>query len=725
MDSHLRRPPLVVLGLLSCTALLWIVPAQATSGAAGAGLPAHPHAPNDSGSPTDSLVDSVRFAPDSSDIPPPPDTVRYMLPRVEVRAPEPPREDPRADVMTRDQLRRTAATADDVFRAVQTLPGVAGSDYAASFLVRGGESDETLVRFDGFDLLEPYHIPYWGGAVSVLSPDIVQRMSLSRGGLPARYGRQLSGALEIESSRIRPERPRYLVGAGPTQLRAMLTGPARGGGSYFLGLRHGLLAALGRLRRLDRDASVVPDFQDAVGEMRFRPAAGHEITLLGLAAREKIRYDMPYDENDLSGWVRNLTLGASWSARSSERLRQRLVVSADRFERWRVAGRSGHDYAVTRALRGRLEGALEFGGRPGGAALEWGLAGEYEDLWLSLQGIRGSFGESGYQETVQHLARGSAARRRAEGHASVRAPAGSRATVTAGVNVSRDFYSWGIARESAPLPGTPGFAFVSPRLSVLARLGEASRAWASVGVMRQPTFLNRIERESLPLGRNREAVESAAGFEAVAGGLTLRTEGYLRRERGAGLPIEDVTAQPPPPFALDRGTSSGIEVALRTPQHRRGDVALAYTLSRAVWTSPSGVVRRSFDQPHAASLSCNVRPGGGWNLNVLARYHTGSPYTPSSWTRDDSTALWSRGFGAFMSARYPDYVRVDLRISHPISFGGGGGQAYVELINATGRENVHQYTYVFDPSAGPSASPRRQSVELFPRMPAAGFEISF
>jgi len=176
MDSHLRRPPLVVLGLLICTALLWIVPAQATSGAAVAdsGLPAHPHAPNDSGSPIDSLVDSVRFAPDSSDIPPPPDTVRYLLPRVEVRASEPPREDPRPDVMTRDQLRRTAATADDVFRAVQTLPGVAGSDFAASFLVRGGGSDETLVRFDGFDLLEPYHIPYWGGAVSVLSPDIVQ-----------------------------------------------------------------------------------------------------------------------------------------------------------------------------------------------------------------------------------------------------------------------------------------------------------------------------------------------------------------------------------------------------------------------------------------------------------------------------------------------------------------------------------------------------------------------
>ena len=88
MDSHLRRPPLVVLGLLSCTALLWIVPAQATSGAAGAGLPAH--------LPPERFGLADRLAGGLGAVrarllrhPASPDTVRYMLPRVEVRAPEP------------------------------------------------------------------------------------------------------------------------------------------------------------------------------------------------------------------------------------------------------------------------------------------------------------------------------------------------------------------------------------------------------------------------------------------------------------------------------------------------------------------------------------------------------------------------------------------------------------------------------------------------------------
>lgn len=665
----------------------------------------------------------------SEDLPPAPDSIQYHLPGVQVRAVRPLMLDPSTDFITRDQIGRTAATADDAFRVVQTLPGVAGSDYSASFMVRGGESDETLVRFDGFDLLEPYHIPYWGGAISVVSSDVVQSMRLSRGGLPARYGRELSGALEIESSRDRPAGPRYQVGAGPTQLRALMQGPTKGGGSYLFAVRHGLLAALGRLRRLDRDATIVPDFQDFLGEARFHPGEGQEITLLGLGAREKLRYDMPYDENDLNGTVRNATLGASWSYRPSDRTVHRLIVSADRFHNARVVGRSGRDDSVTRALRARLEGERSLGG---GMAVEWGAAGEYEDGWLALAGIRGSLATSGYQETVEHVVSGTAARRRAEGYLSLRAAASSRASITAGVNVSRDFYAWNLRRDGVLLPGTPGFAFVSPRLSVQARLGHAGTAWASMGMMRQPSLLNHLERESVPLGRNREAAETAVGFEIAPAGrgwgasavapISLRVEGYLRRERGAGMPIEDVTAQPDPPFPLDRGSSSGIESSVRARVGARVDVSLGYTLSRAVWTSPQGVVPRSFDQPNAAALSVDVRPAPGWNLNALARYHTGSPYTPSVWTHDDSSGVWTRGFAAFMGARYPDYFRLDFRLSHPLSIGSTGGRAYVELINATGRTNVHQYTYVVDT---PGAAPRRAAVELFPRMPAAGFEVSF
>jgi hypothetical protein len=649
-----------------------------------------------------------------------PESAAFKLPSVIVRPADPDSDRPGSETITRDQIRRTAATGDDVFRVVQTLPGIASTDFSSSFLVRGGESDETLVRYDGIDLLEPYHIPYWGGAVSVVTPDAVGSMRLLRGGLPARYGRQLSGALEIESSGERPARPRYMVGAGATQLRASMAGPAGGGGSYMIGVRHGLLAALGRLHRVDQNVSVEPDFQDMIGELRLKPAAGQEILLLGLGAREKLRYDMPYDESDLNGVVRNVTMGGSWTLRSVDAMR-RFVVSADRFHRSRLVGQSGRDNGVTRAVRGRFENEQRLGGE---AKLEWGLAAEVEEGWLALDGIRGTIVNSEYKEEIEHRVEGTAARRRIEGYASVGALSGSRADVSIGVNVARDFYQWGLARDGIAIPGTPGSMFVAPRLSVNGRPAEGVSVWGSMGLMRQPLFLNSLgeDRAGMSLERNRRAGELLLGFELKPAGATLRSEGYWRQETGVGLPIQDAATHPDPGFPLDRGTSRGIEVSVQTPRWRRVDGAIGYAWTRAVWNTPVGDIPRSLDQRHAATLAMNAHPVGRWNLNATARYHSGTPYTASEWVRSADGSSWTQGYQGFMSALYPSYFRLDLRLSHPLPF----GQAYLEVINATARRNVHMYTYVFRANPGTSGTvPVREAVDLFPRLPSAGFEVSF
>ena len=357
----------------------------------------------------------------------------------------------------------------------------------------------------------------------MLSPDIVQRMSLSR--WPSRplraavLGRARDRIVpdpsraSALSRRRRPDAaPRDAHGAR-SRRRIVFPGAAASDCSP----RSGACAASTATPRS------FPISRTRWGRCDFVPPRVTR-SRLGLAAREKIRYDMPYDENDLSGWVR-----ISRSAPPGRR-DPRAAAPAPRGLRGslRALARGGAERARLRrdaSPAREAEGALNSAARPGGAALEWGLAGEYEDLWLSLEGIRGSFGESGYQETVQHLARGSA-RGAAPRGMSRYAPAGSRATVTAGVNVSRDFYSWGIARESAPLPGTPGFAFVSPRLSVLARLGEASRAWASVGAhaagRRSSTGSS---GRAFPSGGTERRSNRRRGSRRGQR-LTLRTEGY-------------------------------------------------------------------------------------------------------------------------------------------------------------------------------------------------------
>ena len=85
----------------------------------------------------------------------------------------------------------------DILRAAQVFPGVVSHDYSARFNVRGGERDEVLVRLDGMELREPFHLRDFGGAISIIDLNLVQQFDLMMGGFPAKYGDTMSSVVEI------------------------------------------------------------------------------------------------------------------------------------------------------------------------------------------------------------------------------------------------------------------------------------------------------------------------------------------------------------------------------------------------------------------------------------------------------------------------------------------------------------------------------------------------
>jgi len=664
--------------------------------------------------PTDS-VQTLRFSLEA---------VAFALNEVVVHA-GPPGPESHAQSISTQEIRRLPATADDLFRAVQLLPGLAAPDFTASFLLRGGESDETLVRLDEVDLLEPFHVRGWGGAISVVSLDAVSGARLQRGGLPARYGRQLSGALEIESPSERPEKRVSSIGAGLTHVRAMTSGPMKGGGSYLVAARHGLVAAVNRAYRLDPNARVEPDFQDVLAETRFRAGARGSLLLMALASRDQLEYDESWDESDVNGLDRNLTIGGIWTARPSDRFHHRLVVSTDLFDRRHRIGHTGHDDDRTRAVRTRLEG--EFAVAPA-HSLEAGVAGEWEDARLRFEDIDASLRAGRYVEQTVGVTEGSAVRRRGEIYASLHSRLGERISTTAGVNLAADAYRWGVRRDGLVPPMNDGSANASPRLSAAARLSDRLLLRAAAGLLRQPAFLNLLssERLAVSLGRTRAAREAIVGADlTLPAAGQIRIDGYLRRDRGVSVPLQDLAVRPENLSPLDRGRARGIEVYVKAPSPRRADASVGYALSKATWETPLGPVPRSFDQRHSFSVSVNVRPAGAWNVNATARYHTGAAYTQVFWTSPDGRYDWSKSYGPFMGARYPDYFRLDLRATHPLRWGLPGSQFYVELINATGHENVLLYTQEFKPLPLGGSAPRRLTIDLLPRIPSVGFEVRF
>ena len=98
----------------------------------------------------------------------------------------------------------------DIFRAFQLLPGVAGSNEASAGLaVRGGRADQTFVDYDGF---RAYGVDHLFGYFSAFNTDALQKMELSKGGFEAKKGGVLSGFVDLTGKTGRLDRPEFTLG---------------------------------------------------------------------------------------------------------------------------------------------------------------------------------------------------------------------------------------------------------------------------------------------------------------------------------------------------------------------------------------------------------------------------------------------------------------------------------------------------------------------------------
>ncbi len=110
---------------------------------------------------------------------------------------------PSTYLIPKSQMEKLPLIDNDIYRVAHSLPGVVSDDFSARFSLRGGERDEILVRLDGMELYEPYHLQDFGGAISVIDMGIVRHADLFTGGFPAEYGDFMSGVFDVTTSEIK------------------------------------------------------------------------------------------------------------------------------------------------------------------------------------------------------------------------------------------------------------------------------------------------------------------------------------------------------------------------------------------------------------------------------------------------------------------------------------------------------------------------------------------
>ncbi|HEY7474554.1 MAG TPA: TonB-dependent receptor [Vicinamibacterales bacterium] len=224
-------------------------------------------------------------------------------------------------------VQRAAGAGDNVFHALQTLPGVSATeDWGSRLSVRGGGPDQNLTVMDGVEIHNPYRL---FGITSAFNPEIVDRFELTAGGFGAKYGDRLSSILLVDNRQgTTTRRLAWSATSSFTDSNVVLEGKLPGGasGSWLVTGRrtyYDLIAE--RIADLD-----FPDFQDVQGKGVWDPKPGHRLTLFVLRSRESA--DTTNDNPDSSEvavlkTTRNDVAALSYSAPVGARASSRTLAA--------------------------------------------------------------------------------------------------------------------------------------------------------------------------------------------------------------------------------------------------------------------------------------------------------------------------------------------------------------------------------------------------------------
>lgn len=200
------------------------------------------------------------------------------------------------------EVLRTPGALDNIFRALQTLPGVVATPEATGFMsVRGGSPDQNLTLLDGVEVHDPYRLY---GLASAFNPDTIQRFDLSTGGFSVRYGDRLSSLLSVESRDGASGRAvSGQASMSVTDANFVLEGaiPRVDGGSWLVSARRTYYDVVADLVSDQQ----FPGFADVQAKGTWAPRAGRKLTVFGLRSRQG--GDLHVDDETVDATFRDRT----------------------------------------------------------------------------------------------------------------------------------------------------------------------------------------------------------------------------------------------------------------------------------------------------------------------------------------------------------------------------------------------------------------------------------
>ena len=628
----------------------------------------------------------------------------------------------------------------DIFRALQLLPGVSGTNDATSGLfIRGGTPDENLVLLDGMTV---YHVDHFFGVFSAFNSDAIKDIRLYKGGFPAQYGGRtssvvemigktgdnesynMSGGMNMLSGRVLTEVPlggkgSWLVSArrsytdvirtglynsifntleGAEEENAPPAGPGPGGGGRGGGRGGG---GFGNFQQ----QSIQPDFffYDVNSKLTFTPTDGDVLALSLYAGEDKLdesalgqeitgrngQTRTTPDRNDVSNWG-NRGASGRWSRAWSSRFTSDALVAYSEY-----FSEASLDVASTRFARGFREDnrVTDFTARVDNS---WRLS-QASDVQFGLQTTRSDVSYE-FQQLQGDSVRGGlnlgGAGVLSSAYAQHHWLPSDRFDITVGLRTSTydqtDELYW------------------EPRASAQFRITDNVRLKGAWGQYHQ--FVKRVENE--------DVLEGSRDFWVLAGddldpsyaehriiGASYNNTDWLFDVEAYHKDLDGVSQfstrlRRTPNQALDDlffsgvGQARGVEVLV---QKKRGRLTgwVGYTLSEVEYEltdfNDSSPFPASHDQLHEFKTVAMYQ-AGPWTLASTWVYGSGKPYTIPEAQYPiqllDGRTLTYIHVGEKNGQRLPAYHRLDVAATRRFETATLFYELNVSLFNAYGRNNI-------------------------------------
>ena len=206
------------------------------------------------------------------------------------------------ELSTRQLKQMPSATGNAVEELIQSQAGVSThSELSSQYNVRGGSFDENSVYINNIEVFRPFLVRSGQQeGLSVINPDMVDRIGFSTGGFAAKYGDKMSSALDIIYRR-------------PKRFEASLDASLLGASAYVgfsnkkLAWANGIRYKTNRylLGSLETNGEYKPNFLDYQTYLNYRPNSRWSVDFIGNISDNHYNFT-PHDRETRFGTLENV-----------------------------------------------------------------------------------------------------------------------------------------------------------------------------------------------------------------------------------------------------------------------------------------------------------------------------------------------------------------------------------------------------------------------------------